>query len=828
MANFTQISATNICNLSGTKLALGVLSFQAVDGANKTISFQPGGGGQTVLTPSTTAVVNGAIGSFFVANPANTLPAGIFYHVTVTDSSTNQTVIDYPMVTFTGDTFNLDTYAPSSVVSSVSGSSIAGPLTILGNLSVTGTLLSGAPGAGAETKLGTFSIAATTWTLVHSFGTQAVQAQCYDNSFNVIFPDSLQNTDVNTTVATFLQSQVGYMVVVNVGNWTPSVASPNNIIGNPTSSQSITGQSLTLTSSAPLISAGNNSFTGSNTFKGLVNCKNLEASIFCVDTTNTQGWAGSDPGAWINAAITALPSTGGQILIASGQYSITTPITGAQDATIVCPTGASMGSGTAMLNFIPATGALITWSNSALNLIGCTLKTTTSTTSIGLKLITANYTTNIERNHINGFFGGMLVTGDGSSTYSTGVHITNNLIDGINARCGAGAGYGISLDHARDITYDKNEIYSVTDCATGIPMIIDTGVGGMWMSDSTFEQGLHAGIIRNTNQGGAYGGAPAAIWGEGITWDLPPGGDALLFDSTLGTADIRFFCTACWAAGAGMNNLGTVITPGAIGFNVQGGSNIHFSGGTSRVNASWGALAGTAGTNISFEGVNVHANNQGNTAGVGGIKIAGPTGWRVANNRSGNVIEAGGHQAWGVDLSGASTNGIVSGNDLRNNTSGRINYPAGVATAGVDAPEFGSGTGLHFYGPSMWLEQPAPSGIAGEEVCYGDSTSHTLKCSYNNGLFFSLPQAIGNGIAVMTTAGIATGACGTTVTVAATNVAATDVINISHNAAVTIGNGGGLTLNAWPTAGNVNFNYCNSSAGTITPTAMTINWQVTR
>jgi hypothetical protein len=66
------------------------------------------------------------------------------------------------------------------------------------------------------------------------------------------------------------------------------------------------------------------------------------------------------------------------------------------------------------------------------------------------------------------------------------------------------------------------------------------------------------------------------------------------------------------------------------------------------------------------------------------------------------------------------------------------------------------------------------------------------------------------------------------VTVGATGVLTTDTIDFARNAAATIGNGGGLTLNAWPTAGNVNFNYCNSAAGTITPTAMTVNWSVRR
>jgi len=87
--------------------------------------------------------------------------------------------------------------------------------------------------------------------------------------------------------------------------------------------------------------------------------------------------------------------------------------------------------------------------------------------------------------------------------------------------------------------------------------------------------------------------------------------------------------------------------------------------------------------------------------------------------------------------------------------------------------------------------------------------------------------SIGSGTASMTTAAIASGACGTTVTVAASGVATTDTINIARNAAVTAPNGL-LTLNAWPTSGNVNFNYCNPTAASQTPGAATLNWSVTR
>lgn len=86
-----------------------------------------------------------------------------------------------------------------------------------------------------------------------------------------------------------------------------------------------------------------------------------------------------------------------------------------------------------------------------------------------------------------------------------------------------------------------------------------------------------------------------------------------------------------------------------------------------------------------------------------------------------------------------------------------------------------------------------------------------------------LPVIIASGTAAMTTAAIAAGACGTTVTVAAPNVLATDTITWSFNAAPGATN---LGIEAWPTAGNVNFQYCSATA--VTPAAATLNWRVVR
>jgi hypothetical protein len=125
-------------------------------------------------------------------------------------------------------------------------------------------------------------------------------------------------------------------------------------------------------------------------------------------------------------------------------------------------------------------------------------------------------------------------------------------------------------------------------------------------------------------------------------------------------------------------------------------------------------------------------------------------------------------------------------------------------------------------------ETTAPTLVAGHDYLYGDSTAHAIKSCLNGVACLQVPQTIASGTSAMTTALIATVACGTTVTTAAAGVLTTDVIDWSMNSAVTAANNGMLILKAWPTAGNVNFNYCNPTAASQTPAAMTVNWSVRR
>jgi hypothetical protein len=135
----------------------------------------------------------------------------------------------------------------------------------------------------------------------------------------------------------------------------------------------------------------------------------------------------------------------------------------------------------------------------------------------------------------------------------------------------------------------------------------------------------------------------------------------------------------------------------------------------------------------------------------------------------------------------------------------------------------------HFFSATLDFNEIGAQAVSasGQDRCYGDNSAHGIKCSYNAGAMMGLPLIPNFGGATMTTAAIAAGSCGTTVTVAAPNVTTGDSIEWAFNAAPAA-NPAQLVVSAWPTSGNVNFQYCNSSAGSITPNAATLNWRVVR
>lgn len=141
--NTATVSGSNIIDLNGARLANGQVCFLATDNTDNPISFQQGGGGQVLRRQFCSAVNAGVITSFTVPNPANTLPSGIYYRVTVKDTTTGVEVLHYTGVTFSGTSFNFDTYTPvlpGVSLAPLTGSSVSGNLGVSGNLAVTGSL----------------------------------------------------------------------------------------------------------------------------------------------------------------------------------------------------------------------------------------------------------------------------------------------------------------------------------------------------------------------------------------------------------------------------------------------------------------------------------------------------------------------------------------------------------------------------------------------------------------------------------------------------------------------------------------------------------------
>ena len=123
---------------------------------------------------------------------------------------------------------------------------------------------------------------------------------------------------------------------------------------------------------------------------------------------------------------------------------------------------------------------------------------------------------------------------------------------------------------------------------------------------------------------------------------------------------------------------------------------------------------------------------------------------------------------------------------------------------------------------------PVSSGISG--LGTGVSTALATAASTAGGPTLTIAA----GTASLGTTAISSATCATVVTVTATNVLSTDAIIWTPNSSLKAITGyvpattGGLTIAAYPTAGNVNFDVCNWTASSITPGAVTLNWRVTR
>lgn len=142
---------------------------------------------------------------------------------------------------------------------------------------------------------------ATTWTCQHNMNDGTVISEYFDTNGKLLWPDTIVNTDGNTTTATFLTPQAGKALIIHTGSVTLATNQPNAVVQNPSSPQTISGSlNITADTSLPNVS--------------LLQTKNVNNVVYADQQ------AGSDACAKINTAIGLLPSSGG-IVNANGFLS---------------------------------------------------------------------------------------------------------------------------------------------------------------------------------------------------------------------------------------------------------------------------------------------------------------------------------------------------------------------------------------------------------------------------------------------------------------------------------------------------------------------------
>lgn len=193
--------------------------------------------------------------------------------------------------------FNLDTAAPTVV--------FPGPSTFL---------------LGAHTFEFAQSTPALTWVIAHNFGDRNVVFNCYDSGNKFLEPDTVIETDQNTLTLTFVVPQAGQCTVMNGGNVALTNAPANAVVTNPNAAQTV---NLPFSLTGPFNANAGGSLSG--VFLGPTLMGSLNSTLYVGGAFGT-----TDIGAQINAAYTALPSSGGDIIVTpqagGGCYLYLTPI----------------------------------------------------------------------------------------------------------------------------------------------------------------------------------------------------------------------------------------------------------------------------------------------------------------------------------------------------------------------------------------------------------------------------------------------------------------------------------------------------------------------
>ncbi len=224
----------------------------------------------------------------------------------------------------------------------------------------------------------------------------------------------------------------------------------------------------------------------------------------------------------------------------------------------------------------------------------------------------------------------------------------------------------------------------------------------------------------------------------------------------------------------------------------------------------------------------------------------------LAAGTSGQFLKtqgAGANPTWATPLLPAADLSIASDNVVVGNKTG-TNQPAQELTT-TTVLDFISATAGQILqrGASIWAGTSTPtlgaSGTLGS-VTMGNATSGTLTIQPVAGaltpattalipnLNKTLTATIASGAKTLNTTAVASATCSAEQTDTATGTVSTDAFSVVFNGDPTAITGyvplttGNLTIWPYPKTDQVAFRVCNATASTITPSAVTLNWRVTR
>lgn len=342
------------------------------------------------------------------------------------------------------------------------------------------------------------------------------------------------------------------------------------------------------------------------------------------------------------------------------------------------------------------------------------------------------------------------------------------------------------------------------------------------------------------------------------TWDssspramLAP--SAITVDSTTCDVVVTFGSSTTFyvSIDGGAGPTGATGAAGSTGSTGAAGAGYTATSTTSLVTAGSGSKAFTTQSGLAYTvGARIRATSAGTSEWMEGVVTAysSTTLTATMDLNSGT----GTHTDWNINLAGergatgatgatgstgatgpAGPSGPGSGDVLGPGTNTDLYVPR---WAGANTKTLSDGLPVAQAATASTLAQRNASGemIAVNTVATGKTPMATDTAVQLSQLPGTVTLTIASGTSALGTSAISANTCASVVTTSATGTASTDVITWTPNASLSAVTGygkastDGLIIYPYPTTNNVNFEVCNATASSITPSAVTLNWRVAR